>query len=119
MVLITQLTGHSRYFLFDLFKISLLRPEIRLGIVDDLRSELLVGQFLLRAYAYKIVEQDEKAGKLFAKCAKDNLNNDDIRYRLYHHGQSEEQFSNQLHEIILPVYESAKNLGFREWVYAV
>lgn len=70
-------------------------------------------------YAYKIVEQDEKAGKLFEKCAKENLNNDDIRYRLYRPGQSEEHFSNQLHEIILPVYESARNLGFREWVYAV
>ena len=37
-----------------LFKISLLRPVIRLGLADDLRSELLVGQFLLRAY--KVVE---------------------------------------------------------------
>lgn len=69
-------------------------------------------------YAYKLVEYDDKAGKLFKKCAKENLNNEEIRYRLYQPGQSEEHFTNQLHEIILPVYESARNLGFREWVYA-
>ena len=69
-------------------------------------------------YAYRLVEQDDTASKLFDKCARENLNNEEVRYRLYQHGQTEEHFTNQLQEIILPVYESAKNLGFREWVYA-
>lgn len=68
-------------------------------------------------YAYRLVHSDDKASKLFEKCARENLNNDEIRYRLYKQGQTVEHFTNQLQEILLPVYESAKNLGFREWVY--
>lgn len=67
--------------------------------------------------AYCLVGRDEKALKLFEKCAKENLNNEEIRYRLYQQGQSEEHFTNQLKEILLPVYESARNMGFRNWVY--
>lgn len=67
--------------------------------------------------AYSLVWSDEKAMSLFEKCAKENLNNEDIRFRLYHQGQSEQHFSNQLEEILLPVYESARNMGFRNWVY--
>ena len=67
--------------------------------------------------AYLLVEHDEKAGQLFHKCSWENLNNEEIRYRLYQSDQTEEHFTKQLEEILLPVYESAKNLGFREWVY--
>ena len=67
--------------------------------------------------AYLLLEQDEKAHKLFEKCSRENLNSDEIRYRLYKPGQSPDNFTNQLEEILLPVYESAKNMGFREWVY--
>ena len=67
--------------------------------------------------AYLLVEHDEKAGHLFHKCIRENLNSEEIRYRLYRSGQTEEQFTRQLEEILLPVYESAKNMGFREWVY--
>ena len=67
--------------------------------------------------AYLLVEHDAKAGQLFHKCARENLNSEEIRYRLYRSGQTEEQFTRQLEEILLPVYESAKNMGFREWVY--
>ena len=51
------------------------------------------------------------------KCARENLNSEEIRYRLYRSGQTEEQFTRQLEEIMLPIYESAKNMGFREWIY--
>lgn len=67
--------------------------------------------------AYKRVCEDEKAAHFFEKCAKENLNSEEIRHRLYRPGQSEELFINQLEEILLPVYESARNMGFREWVY--
>ena len=67
--------------------------------------------------AYLLVEHDEKANQLFRKCAKENLNSEEIRYRLYRSGQTEDEFTKQLEEILLPVYESAKNMGFREWVY--
>ena len=67
--------------------------------------------------AYLLVDSDAKARELFEKCLKENLNNDEIRYRLYKSGQTQEFFTNQLEEILLPIYDSARNMGFREWVY--
>ena len=67
--------------------------------------------------AYLMLGHDEKANQLFAKCSRENLNNEEIRYRLYQPGQTQDHFTNQLEEVMLPLYESAKNLGFREWVY--
>lgn len=76
------------------------------------------GQLAKTEYdAYLLVEHDATAGQLFAKCAKENLNSEEIRFRLYRSGQTHEQFKGQLEEILLPIYESARNLGFREWVY--
>ena len=67
--------------------------------------------------AYLLVEEDAKAKHFFEKCARENLNSEDIRFRLYRSGQTKEHFTGQLEDILLPVYESAKNMGFREWVY--
>jgi len=67
--------------------------------------------------AYLLVGRDDNAKKLFEKCAKENLNNEDVRYRLYHQGQTEQHFTNQLESLLLPIYESARNMGFREWKY--
>lgn len=67
--------------------------------------------------AYLLVESDAKAKALFEKCSRENLNNEEIRFRLYRTGQTQEHFTNQLEEILLPIYDSAKNMGFREWVY--
>ena len=60
---------------------------------------------------------DERASMLFEKCARENLNNEDVRYRLYLQGQTEQHFTNQLEELLLPIYESARNMGFKEWTY--
>ena len=67
--------------------------------------------------AYLMVNSDEKAARLFNECSKENLNNEEIRFRLYRDGQSEEHFTRQLEEIVLPIYESARNMGFSKWVY--
>ena len=69
--------------------------------------------------AYLTVNEDQKAADLFQKCAKENLNSEEIRHRLYRPGLSEQVFTNQLEEILLPVYESARNMGFRNWVYEI
>lgn len=66
--------------------------------------------------AYQLHENDDETSKLFRKCEKENLNNDEVRHKLYKSGQTKEAFSGQLEEILLPVYESAKNMGFGEWV---
>ena len=66
--------------------------------------------------AYLAVSADAKAKQLFEKCAKENINNEDIRYRLYRQEQNKESFTRQLEEILLPIYDSAKNMGFKEWI---
>ena len=67
--------------------------------------------------AYLFTGSDERAAMLFEKCAKENLNNEEVRYRLYLQGQTEQHFTNQLEELLLPIYESARNMGFRKWTY--
>jgi hypothetical protein len=67
--------------------------------------------------AYSLLWSDDRAKKLFDKCAKENLNNEEVRYRLYQQGQSEQHFTNQLEGLLLPIYESARNMGFRKWTY--
>ena len=67
--------------------------------------------------AYLFTGSDERASMLFEKCAKENLNNEEVRYRLYKQGQTEQHFTNQLEELLLPIYESARNMGFRKWTY--
>ena len=67
--------------------------------------------------AYLLTGRDEKASMLFEKCARENLNNEDVRYHLYLQGQTEQHFTNQLEELLLPIYESARNMGFRKWIY--
>ena len=67
--------------------------------------------------AYIFTGSDERALMLFEKCAKENLNNEEVRYRLYKQGQTEQHFTNQLEELLLPIYESARNMGFKQWKY--
>ncbi|MBD5137624.1 MAG: HNH endonuclease [Lachnospiraceae bacterium] len=67
--------------------------------------------------SYSMIWQYEKVLKKFNECAKVHLNNEDIRYRLYRKGLNRNQFESQLCEIILPIYNSAKNCGFDNWVY--
>ena len=53
----------------------------------------------------------------FQKCAREHLNNPEIAQRLYRTGLTKDEFTQQLSEVIYPVYLSAKNCGFRRWEY--
>lgn len=55
--------------------------------------------------------------KEFETCAREHVNNPEIRNRMYREGLSSEEFCGQLQDILLPVYQSARNCGFGEWVY--
>lgn len=69
--------------------------------------------------AYELVQEYDHMKdlhKVVTKCMKEHLNDEDIRYRLYRSNQTKEHFGNQLKEIILPAYESAKKMGFGEWI---
>ena len=67
--------------------------------------------------AYQLVCKYDCAQAEFEKCAKDHLNSADIRYHLYREGQDFTTFSNQLESVIQPVYQSAQNCGFDNWIY--
>lgn len=54
----------------------------------------------------------------FEKCAREHLNSLDIKQRIYRQGQEFSAFSNALEEVLQPVYQSAKNCGFKNWIYA-
>ena len=68
--------------------------------------------------AYKLKSENEIVAKEFNKIAPYHLNNQEIRNQLYVEGLSESDFKVRLEHVIRPVYESAKNCGFREWIYS-
>lgn len=53
----------------------------------------------------------------FEKCRKEHLNDDIVRRKIYQVGQDFVSFSNAFEETIQPVYQSAKNCGFKNWIY--
>lgn len=71
----------------------------------------------LEFLSYEIMWKYDIVHDEFEKCAKEHLNNDEIKRKIYHEGQDFISFSHVLEEVIQPVYQSAKNCGFQDWVY--
>ena len=71
----------------------------------------------LEYHSYRMIWSYDIVMEEFRKCAKEHLNNPDIHHRLYRKGLKKEDFTNQLSEVIYPVYQSAKNCGFQNWEY--
>lgn len=67
--------------------------------------------------SYKLSKENEAVRGAFDKVAKFHLNNDEIVRELYCDGLSEGDFRDRLDHMIRPVYDAAKNSGFREWVF--
>lgn len=72
----------------------------------------------LEYHSYQMIWTYDKVKKEFDKCAEAHLNTPEIGYRLYRQGLSKEVFVGQLSEVIYPVYQSAKNCGFKNWEYS-
>ena len=53
----------------------------------------------------------------FKKCAREHLNNPEIGHRLYREGLGADAFSQELREVVYPIYCSAKTCGFSSWEY--
>lgn len=53
----------------------------------------------------------------FEKCAKEHMNDNMVRKKIYQKGQDFISFANALEEILQPIYLSAKNCGFKGWIY--
>lgn len=67
--------------------------------------------------SYRLMWEKEKIHCEFEKCAREHLNNQDIRQRLYRQGLSRKEFEHNLEEVLGPVYQSAENAGFSKWTY--
>ena len=65
--------------------------------------------------SYELMWEYTEGHKVFEKCAKEHLNNQEIRHKLYQRGLSEVEFSRRLEEVMFPVYQSAKSMGFSKW----
>lgn len=71
----------------------------------------------LEYLSYQMIWKYDMVHKEFETCAREHVNNPEIRNRMYREGLSSEEFCGQLQDILLPVYQSARNCGFGEWVY--
>lgn len=67
--------------------------------------------------SYRLMWEHDVIHKEFEKCAKEHINNPDIRYRIYREGLDMPSFTEELRTIVLPVYQSAQNCGFTGWKY--
>ena len=67
--------------------------------------------------AYELRSLYDEVEDEFQKIAPYHLNNLEIRNQLYAPGIDEDTFRERLSNVIEPVYESAKNQGFKEWIY--
>lgn len=67
--------------------------------------------------SYKMMNRYDKVKKEFDKCADAHLNSMEIRDKIYKPGLTKTEFSNALKEVINPIYQSAKNCGFANWIY--
>ena len=73
----------------------------------------------LEYFSYDMMWRYEPVRAEFMKCSREHLNNEEIRYRIYREGLDKEHFRNELKSVIQPVYQSAQNCGFGNWVYHV
>lgn len=67
--------------------------------------------------SYKMIRANDRVHDEFEKLSKEHLNNGEIKHKLYEEEISEEEFSERLEDVIYPVYQSAKNSGFENWIY--
>lgn len=67
--------------------------------------------------SYQAMWQYEKIHKEFEICRKEHINNEDVMHNLYRKGLTKQEFSMHLEHIVYPVYQSARDMGFREWTY--
>ncbi len=67
--------------------------------------------------AYELKNTSELVKHEFEKIAPYHLNNQEIKSQLYDEHLRKAEFKQRLDHIIRPVYEAAKNQGFREWKF--
>ena len=72
----------------------------------------------LEYLSYQLMWKYEGIHKEFEKVKKKHLNSQTVEGRLYAPNLSLDEFRGRLCETVLPIYQSAKSAGFKEWEYA-
>ncbi len=67
--------------------------------------------------SYKLIWQNNTVHEEFDKCAKEHINNEEVKYRLFREGLTEADFASGLESVVLPVYKAAQDCGFSKWEY--
>ncbi len=68
--------------------------------------------------AYELRRTNQCVSDEFDKIAPYHLNNQEIKSLLYQNKNLDQpEFKRRLESVIRPVYDSAKNQGFKEWIY--
>lgn len=67
--------------------------------------------------SYQAIWKYGKFHKEFEICRKEHINSEDVIWQLYRHGLTQDEFFAHLEQVVYPVYQSAQNMGFKEWVY--
>jgi hypothetical protein len=65
--------------------------------------------------AYEMVWKYDAVHKAFEKCLANNVNSTDVKQKLYRPNLERNEFYHNLQEIMLPVYQAAGKMGFRDW----
>jgi len=71
----------------------------------------------LEYQAYSLMWKYDEIHNEFEKCAKEHVNSDDIKYRVYRQGLEYNDFAKELESVLCPIYQSAQNCGFGRWSY--
>ncbi|MDC7290480.1 HNH endonuclease [Blautia schinkii] len=67
-------------------------------------------------YSYQRMWEYEKVYAEFEKLQNEHVNSLEVRMKLYRQGLTKQEFTCNLEEVILPVYQAAEHLGFQNWV---
>ncbi len=69
-------------------------------------------------FSYQMMWKYDVVHKEFLKCSREHVNNNDVLMKLYREGISKGEFQGNLENILLPVYNAARNAGFKSWFYS-
>ena len=67
--------------------------------------------------AYKLIWENNSVHTAFEKCRKTHMNSEEVKKNLYRKGLSEREYFERLEAIMAPVYQAARNCGFKKWSY--
>ena len=66
--------------------------------------------------AFRVAETDSRIKKLLKKYLEKNLNDMTVKMDLYTNHIEEKQYEKGISKIIEPIYLSAQNAGYKEWI---